>query len=111
MVDRLFDELGLNKREATEIIAMFFDEVRASLEVNRPVKIYGFGTCLLFNSKQPNATRPSFCLLSESERPHISGRLCRLSAKSRPQVFFGQCRWLLDYFEVGQCPRLIEKCF
>ena len=44
MVDRLFDELGLNKREAKEIVAIFFDEVRASLELNRQVKIYGFGT-------------------------------------------------------------------
>ncbi len=43
MVDRLFDELGLNKREATELVAMFFDEVRASLEMNRQVKLSGFG--------------------------------------------------------------------
>ena len=44
MVDRLFNELGLNKREAKEIVAMFFDEVRASLELNRQVKIFGFGS-------------------------------------------------------------------
>ena len=43
MVDRLFDELGLDKREANEIVAMFFDEVRASLEMNRQVKLSGFG--------------------------------------------------------------------
>jgi len=43
MVDRLFDELGLNKREAKEVVAMFFDEVRASLEMNRQVKLSGFG--------------------------------------------------------------------
>lgn len=43
MADRLFDELGLNKREAKEIVEMFFEEVRASLENNRQVKISGFG--------------------------------------------------------------------
>jgi len=43
MADRLFEELGLNKREAKEIVEMFFDEVRASLEDNRQVKISGFG--------------------------------------------------------------------
>jgi len=29
MADRLFEELGLNKREAKEIVEMFFEEVRA----------------------------------------------------------------------------------
>jgi len=43
MADRLFEELGLNKREAKEIVEMFFDEVRAALEGNRQVKISGFG--------------------------------------------------------------------
>ena len=43
MADRLFDELGLNKREAKEIVEMFFDEVRHSLENNEHVKLCGFG--------------------------------------------------------------------
>ena len=43
MADRLFDELGLNKREAKEIVEMFFDEVRNSLENNEHVKLSGFG--------------------------------------------------------------------
>jgi integration host factor subunit alpha len=43
MADRLFDELGLNKREAKEIVEMFFDEVRTSLERNEQVKLSGFG--------------------------------------------------------------------
>ena len=28
MAERLFEELGLNKREAKEIVEMFFEEVR-----------------------------------------------------------------------------------
>jgi integration host factor subunit alpha len=43
MADRLFDELGLNKREAKEIVEMFFNEVRNSLERNEQVKLSGFG--------------------------------------------------------------------
>ena len=43
MADRLFDELGLNKREAKEMVEMFFDAVRQSLERNEQVKLSGFG--------------------------------------------------------------------
>jgi len=43
MADRLFEELGLNKREAKEIVEMFFDEVRNSLQRNEQVKLSGFG--------------------------------------------------------------------
>ena len=31
MADQLFEELGLNKREAKEIVELFFDEVRQFL--------------------------------------------------------------------------------
>ncbi len=43
MADQLFEELGLNKREAKEIVEIFFDEVRDSLENNMQVKLSGFG--------------------------------------------------------------------
>ncbi len=43
MADRLFEELGLNKREAKEIVEMFFNEIRNSLERNEQVKLSGFG--------------------------------------------------------------------
>lgn len=43
MADRLFEELGLNKREAKEIVELFFAEVRGSLEQNEQVKLSGFG--------------------------------------------------------------------
>ena len=31
MAERLFDELGLNKREAKELVELFFEEVREAL--------------------------------------------------------------------------------
>lgn len=43
MAERLFDELGLNKREAKELVEIFFEEIRAALERNEPVKLSGFG--------------------------------------------------------------------
>ena len=43
MADQLFDELGLNKREAKEIVELFFSEVSKSLEKNVQVKLSGFG--------------------------------------------------------------------
>ena len=43
MAEQLFEELGLNKREAKEIVEAFFEEIRLSLESNEQVKISGFG--------------------------------------------------------------------
>lgn len=41
--EELFDELGLNKREAKEIVELFFEEIKSSLEQGQQVKISGFG--------------------------------------------------------------------
>ncbi|MCW8899314.1 MAG: HU family DNA-binding protein, partial [Gammaproteobacteria bacterium] len=43
MAERLFEELGLNKREAKELVEMFFEEVRDALENGQQVKLSGFG--------------------------------------------------------------------
>lgn len=43
MAEKLFEELGLNKREAKEIVEAFFEEVRQALEHNEQVKLSGFG--------------------------------------------------------------------
>ncbi len=43
MAERLFDELGLNKREAKEMVEAFFEEVRTSLADGHQVKLSGFG--------------------------------------------------------------------
>ncbi len=41
--EELLDELGLNKREAKEIVELFFEEIKSSLEQGQQVKISGFG--------------------------------------------------------------------
>ena len=43
LAEMLFDELGLNKREAKEVGEMFYGEICTALENNDQVKISGFG--------------------------------------------------------------------
>ena len=43
MADRLFEDLGINKREAREIVEIFFEGIRVSLASNEQVKLSGFG--------------------------------------------------------------------
>lgn len=43
MAEILFEELGLNKREAKEMVDMFFEEIRNALEKGEQVKLSGFG--------------------------------------------------------------------
>ncbi|MDC3264154.1 MAG: integration host factor subunit alpha [Porticoccaceae bacterium] len=43
LAEMLFDELGLNKREAKEIVEMFYSEISQALENNDSVKLSGFG--------------------------------------------------------------------
>jgi len=43
MAEALFEELGLKKREAKEMVDIFFEEVRQALEKGEQVKLSGFG--------------------------------------------------------------------
>ena len=43
LAEMLFDDLGLNKREAREIVEMFYAEISEALEKSDNVKISGFG--------------------------------------------------------------------
>ena len=41
--ESIFDEIGLNKREAKDMVELFFEEIKNSLEQGIQVKISGFG--------------------------------------------------------------------
>ena len=58
MAEKLFEELGLNKREAKEVVELFFEEVRASLEANEQVKLSGFGNFDLRDKSQRPGRNP-----------------------------------------------------
>ncbi|MGB1885546.1 MAG: phenylalanine--tRNA ligase subunit beta, partial [Gammaproteobacteria bacterium] len=58
MAERLFEDLGLNKREAKELVEAFFEEVRASLEGGQQVKLSGFGNFDLRDKNQRPGRNP-----------------------------------------------------
>lgn len=43
IAENLIDKYGLNKRDAKELVELFFHEIRASLESGTQVKLSGFG--------------------------------------------------------------------
>ena len=43
LANTLFEELGLNKREAKEFVELFFENIRQALETGETVKLSGFG--------------------------------------------------------------------
>ncbi len=51
IAEKLFEEFGLNKREAKELVEMFFEEIRQALESGEQVKLSGFGN---FNLRMKN---------------------------------------------------------
>ena len=58
MADRLFEELGLNKREAKELVELFFEEIRQALQLNEQVKLSGFGNFDLRDKRQRPGRNP-----------------------------------------------------
>ena len=43
LAELLFEQVGLNKREAKDMVETFFDEIRNALERGEAVKLSGFG--------------------------------------------------------------------
>jgi integration host factor subunit alpha len=58
MAEKLYEELGLNKREAKEIVEMFFEEIRTALESGNQVKLSGFGNFDLRDKNQRPGRNP-----------------------------------------------------
>jgi len=58
MAEKLYEELGLNKREAKEIVEMFFEEIRTALENGSQVKLSGFGNFDLRDKNQRPGRNP-----------------------------------------------------
>jgi len=58
MAESLFEEIGLNKREAKDMVEMFFEEIRGALENGEQVKLSGFGNFDLREKKQRPGRNP-----------------------------------------------------
>ncbi|NHN36569.1 integration host factor subunit alpha [Pseudomaricurvus alcaniphilus] len=58
LAEMLYEELGFNKREAKELVELFFEEIRTSLENNEHVKLSGFGNFDLRDKTQRPGRNP-----------------------------------------------------
>jgi integration host factor subunit alpha len=58
LADLMFEKVGLNKREAKDMVESFFEEIRMALERGDSVKLSGFGNFQLRNKPQRPGRNP-----------------------------------------------------
>ncbi len=58
MAESLFNKLGLNKKEAGELVDLFFQELGASLVVGEQIKLSGFGNFYLRDKNERPGRNP-----------------------------------------------------
>ncbi len=58
MAESLFNEMGLNRREARELVDLFFEELAASLAVGEQIRLGGFGNFYLRDKKERPGRNP-----------------------------------------------------
>jgi integration host factor subunit alpha len=92
MAERLFEEFGLNKREAKDLVEMFFEEIRNALESGQQVKLSGFGN---FNLRYKNE-RPGRNPKTGEEIPITARRVVSFhpgqKLKARVEAYAGSQR-------------------
>ena len=58
MAESLYNELGLNKREARELVDLFYEELRSALAGGEQIKLSGFGNFDLRDKNQRPGRNP-----------------------------------------------------
>ena len=58
LADMIFEKVGLNKREAKDMVESFFEEIRQALEQGDSVKLSGFGNFQLRDKPQRPGRNP-----------------------------------------------------
>ncbi len=58
IAQELFETVGLNKREAKDLVELFFEEIRSTLTDGASVKISGFGNFELRDKAQRPGRNP-----------------------------------------------------
>ncbi len=79
LANALFNELGLNKREAKEFVELFFEKVRSALEEGASVKLSGFGN---FGVRKKNS-RPGRNPKTGEEIPISARRVVTFKASQK----------------------------
>jgi integration host factor subunit alpha len=89
MAESLFNELGLNKREARELVDSFFDDLRNALAAGEQIKLSGFGNFDLRDKNQRPGRNPK----TGEEIPITARRVVTFrpgqKLKSRVEVYAG----------------------
>jgi len=89
MAESLFDELGLNKREARELVDSFFEDLRRALAAGEQIKLSGFGNFDLRDKNQRPGRNPK----TGEEIPITARRVVTFrpgqKLKSRVEVYAG----------------------
>ncbi|WP_372762965.1 HU family DNA-binding protein, partial [Pseudoalteromonas sp.] len=52
IAEHLFEKLGINKKDAKDLVEAFFEEIRSALEKGEQIKLSGFGNFDLRDKKE-----------------------------------------------------------
>lgn len=58
LAENLFEMLGINKREAKDLVELFFSEISLLLEQGHTVYLFGFGKFHLYDKKERPGRNP-----------------------------------------------------
>ena len=79
LADLLFENVGLNKREAKDMVESFFEEVRTALQNGEGVKLSGYGNFQLRAKPQRPGRNPK----TGEEIPITAGRVVTFHASQK----------------------------
>ena len=82
LADLLFEKVGLNKREAKDMVESFFEEIRIALEAGDTVKLSGFGNFQLRDKPQRPGRNPK----TGEEMPISARRVVTFHASQKLKV-------------------------
>ena len=89
LVEMIHNEVGLNKREAKELIECFFEQIKASRENGNDIKFSGFGNFILRNkSPRPGRNPKTGEEVTISERRVVTFK-SGLKLKSKLEAYDG----------------------
>jgi integration host factor subunit alpha len=89
LVEMVHSEVGLNKREAKELIECFFEQIKKSLENGNDIKLSGFGNFILRNkSPRPGRNPKTGEEVTISERRVVTFK-SGLKLKSKLEAYDG----------------------
>ena len=98
LANLLFDELGLNKREAKEFVELFFEGIRSALENGDNVKFSGFGSFSVRNKPQRPGRNPK----TGEEIPVSARRVVTYKASQKIKDRVADSVKMLEKSSVGQ---------